>query len=548
MQTICEQPDELEARLVLADHWLEQEDLRGQFISVQCCLENSSVVDPAYVGLKRMEALLLPAMVEVWQQQAPCPVQGLTFRRGMVHGVRVAAHDLVNHLEQLFAWSPLRHLEITGATHEHLTLLGECAHRAPLIHLESLELLACSAEHSLECLFANKGLEHLQKLHVQAFQTTTLNVEQIFAQFAGKLSHLRLSDWEISPENIQALGRIPGVRHLRGLGFKGCSLMRTTWKTLCEHPAFSSLETMAMDGVQLDTRAMNVMRLAKAFPRIQSWSADLNRMDASALEELGKSVFFPRLKHLSMGGNPVQENGWERLMRALDSSDGQLQSLAMWNCGLHTGSAGLMSQCQAFREVTSLCLGNNRIGDLGLHMVMRSPYFEKLSKLQLWSCSLADKAGEVMRKAIPKPYLTSLDLSNNRVGDDSCNHLANCSFFGNLLELSLQGNNISDQGAVRFTKSKQLPNLVTVDFSQNKISPTMLSTIGETIRSRMPLKPQKGIRLATNDQSEEPIQASLVRGTTGLVRGTSSKKYPNVGPRQTARCGLGSGSKSEEKP
>src|SRR5437867_4536323 len=84
LRAIIEEPDDVGLRLIYAD-WLEERgDPRGEFIRVQCQLEELKEYDPRFKELKAREGELLAAHEREWFGELYGRMSGTTYRRGFV--------------------------------------------------------------------------------------------------------------------------------------------------------------------------------------------------------------------------------------------------------------------------------------------------------------------------------------------------------------------------------------------------------------------------------------------------------------------------------
>src|SRR5437867_9522836 len=90
LRAIIEEPDDVGLRLIYAD-WLEERgDPRGEFIRVQCQLEETDEYDPHWTELKARERELLAVHERKWLGALDGRVWKWTFRRGFVE--HISAH------------------------------------------------------------------------------------------------------------------------------------------------------------------------------------------------------------------------------------------------------------------------------------------------------------------------------------------------------------------------------------------------------------------------------------------------------------------------
>jgi uncharacterized protein (TIGR02996 family) len=112
---IIEAPEDDQLRLVLADALNARGDPLGEFITLQCALEDirSGVRGGDVRPLKARERELLALHRAYWHQQAAPFASHLEFRRGLPHVLHASAEELLRD-GGLTVLAPIRALELTG--------------------------------------------------------------------------------------------------------------------------------------------------------------------------------------------------------------------------------------------------------------------------------------------------------------------------------------------------------------------------------------------------------------------------------------------------
>src|SRR5437868_3256863 len=111
LQSIIEEPDNEDLRLIYADWLEERDDPRGEFIRVQCQLNRMEERDPGRPALLRREIEMLDQYQPVWLKVLPERLwPSIQFRRGLPEGIELAADDFVVHADALIRLGPLHHL------------------------------------------------------------------------------------------------------------------------------------------------------------------------------------------------------------------------------------------------------------------------------------------------------------------------------------------------------------------------------------------------------------------------------------------------------
>ncbi|MEC9019410.1 MAG: hypothetical protein VYE03_04550, partial [Nitrospinota bacterium] len=181
--------------------------------------------------------------------------------------------------------------------------------------------------------------------------------------------------------------------------------------------------------------------------QLEKLNLNYNQLHDSGAIELTHSNKLKRLKSIDLTYNPIEKTGkdaWKRFQ------------LTEWLKELN--------RTNRLSEV-----GAGLIGDLGVDVLLQSPFANKLEVLDLKNNDLSDKAVIALSRSVKLEKLVSLNLSKNNITDMGAKALAQSSSFGKLKKLDLNFNSIGDEGALAIAQSQNLENLESLKLGQNKI-------------------------------------------------------------------------------
>jgi len=139
LAAVCADPDDLAARLVYGDWLVEQGDVRGELVRVQCDLETART--PA---LEDREKELLDAYEKTITAPLARWVERAKLRRGLVEHIEIAGDTLAKHGAKIGAQHPITHLELIASNAAELAATA----RLPFVaHLTKLHVMGRKPKH-----------------------------------------------------------------------------------------------------------------------------------------------------------------------------------------------------------------------------------------------------------------------------------------------------------------------------------------------------------------------------------------------------------------
>jgi uncharacterized protein (TIGR02996 family) len=419
LQQICDDPTDIETRLVYADCLSEKGDPRGTFIAHHCELERMTGLEDRYAELaattRRLEHAHAPAWLADYLELAEVKstVYGRTkldalfnaeFRHGFLYRIAMTPQDIVAHWDWLREREPLQGIELRVDEHlpdEYHDLSQPSAFRTLKVS-PSGWFTANSVGDLLRW-----GLGHLRELDLSgcdlglAGAQLLINAETDLAEYfedwtpppplpEGQLERLVLHGTKLQDEPTRLLFVAQTTRGLEELAISQCML---TERATLEALAASPLEGLK----QLSIAGNNA--LGGQFDALAGWPV-LGRLESLALPQSATPndlrALFPEPS---------------AALRALDLSSAKAL------CAEPQTVAGAAS------TLTKLDIGTARIGDAGWKTLLHEASVGKLHELLANGCSLSDKAIEAL-VASPLDRLLTLDLSSNKLTDKGLSALA----------------------------------------------------------------------------------------------------------------------------
>jgi uncharacterized protein (TIGR02996 family) len=454
---IIAHPDDDAPRLVFAD-WLEEqgETARAEFIRVQVERSRLPEWDARQVSLRLREKALLEEHGAEWKGELPT-IDGVLwedFRRGFVATAIFASFaELAAKASACWAATPietvsvrwprrdepvatiepiagLRELCITGQVVDRREV-GRLADIPMLSTLRTLNIRNCNlGGEGFRRLLSSRHLGNLKALRVPGnaigrgavsplFDAASLtSLEELDLSEAGSYGRTRRygryrEDPVMEAPDVAALASWPGLARLRTLALSGNDARRDGLRALLRSPRAAGLK-------QLTFRA--------------------NGLDGQAMQEFGAAHKELRLDALDLGENLLGDLGAADL--ALAPCLSELKALELDRCEIRLSGARWLVNAPFLRTLRRLNVNNNSFGPEGLYRLLEKK----------------------------PPFLHTLQMVDNDLGDEGAAHLAESPASNVLLDADLSQNGLEDQAAQSLGKSKHLKNLLILRLPHNEIS------------------------------------------------------------------------------
>jgi uncharacterized protein (TIGR02996 family) len=186
-------------------------------------------------------------------------------------------------------------------------------------------------------------------------------------------------------------------------------------------------------------------------------SLSLGRLNTPALQTLCRSEHFRNLQTLNLMAQPI-------------------------------GDAGLAALCDSplANTLRSVALQNTGIGDPGIVALARSPLFGRMHGpcLNLMMNRIGDRGLAAMADAPGLLRFREIVLRENQVGDEGVAALANSPNAANLAYLDFWRNRIGDAGAIALGESPHLNNVVDLSVKENRVGESGMLALQERFGDR----------------------------------------------------------------
>lgn len=419
LQQICDDPTNIEARLVYADCLLERGDPRGTFIAQHCALERMTGLEDAYAVLaastRRLEAAHAPAWLADYLELAEVKstifgrakldaLFNAEFRHGFLYRIAMTPQDIVAHWDWLREREPLQGIELR--VDEHLP----------------------DAYHGL----SQPGAFRTLKVTPNGWFTAN-SVGDVLRWGLGRLRELDLSGCDLGLAGAQLLTNVetdlpeffedwtppPPLPEgqLERLGLHATKLQDEAARLLFDAVTTRALEQLVISQCQISERGTLEALAASPLSRLKQLSIAGNNALGGQLDALAGWAVLRQLESLALPQSTTPSDlralfpEPSTALRALDLSS------AKTLCAEPRTVAGVAT------ALTRLDIGTTRIGDVGWTTLLGEPSVGKLHELLGNGCSLSDRAVEALA-ASPLDRLLTLDLSSNKLTDKGLSALA----------------------------------------------------------------------------------------------------------------------------
>ena len=473
LQRICDDPTDLEARLVYADCLSERGDPRGEFIAYHCELERMSGLEERYAELaaatRRLEAAYAPAWLADYLALADVKstmhdrlrlddLFNAEFRHGFLYRIAMTPQDIVEHWGWLRAREPLQGVELRLQEHlprEHHHLAEPALFRTLKVTPNGW-LTANSVGDVLRW-----GLGRLRELDLSSCDLGLAGA-QLLTNAETDLADY-FEGWTPPPPLPERqLERL--VLHATALGDEGALL-------LFEAETTRALEELVLSQCRIAARSTLEALAASPLDRLRRLSLAGNNDLGGQLDALAGWPVLDQLESLALPRSSTPGD-----LRALfPTPSASLRALDLSSaravCAEPRAVAG------AAAALTRLDIGTSRIGDVGFAQLLGEPSLTKLHELVAGGCSLSDRALELLA-ASPLDRLLTLDVSSNKLTDKGLRALAAWPGLGHVTHLKV-GNNrkVTAAGLCALVDS---PHLAPTDFHVGKgVDGTTLAALRE---------------------------------------------------------------------
>jgi uncharacterized protein (TIGR02996 family) len=402
LDAITSNPDDLATRLVYADWLTEQGDPKGDFIRVQCQLEQLPIDDPQRDDLEVRQDVLLDRHRGAWVEELPKWVQDkvVRFRRGFPHCVEVTAGQFAKSGRALLKKVPLQNLRLSNLDESNtkaLTAMPELA-RMRALELWDRSLAPADAVKFLAApVFA--GLTRLgyflpagSSLLAVAACLACPSVQQLRELAVGSLEP------GVARLAAESVARLP-FPLLVALVF-GEPVRDAEVRGLCSAPFAARLSKLrfqwptGVDGLQALTEA-------GALAGLRVFGLGVSDIWSEESAELFKASHFRRVVELSLNYAGVEA------IRDLARSPmaGNLRILRLQHANQSPAGARALVGGHVFSRLAWLDLEGTFWNDAGAAIFAASDRFPNLRRLDLAGMSMTEKTLKALAESLHFPRL-----------------------------------------------------------------------------------------------------------------------------------------------
>lgn len=489
-------------RLVFADWLDEQGDPRGEFIRIQCELEQPHLTRGRARLLRIREKELLKEHRTDWLRPLanhPATNARWTFRRGFVEEVAIDTRDFLNLRHVLGDIFPLLHkLELRGLTRELVEMVANSSvleqlsylslpfHRGHIPEPEyegPREVLF--PEFILE-LFGSPHLLNLVSLNLTRSDLRPIGLYSLLTLDQVHLRSLNLGEYPFGTdmEAIQLLSGSSTMKNLQELSLAWANLKIQQLLMLTYSDYLKNLESLDLRGNRLcSERNMISLSALKRFPKLKRLDLRGCGVGNVGVETLVKSPLWSQFESLQLARNNIPDRGL--IAMASGKTPGNLATLDLQHNAI--GNAGLIALAKSpvLSAIPHLHLEHNQIGTAGVIQLARTKFGDRLRGVHLrGNHGIGEPAGIALTNAT-FPNLETLDLGGTQVGDETSLALVESEMALHLRTLDLTGTQVRETGAMALAGSDSLKNLEILDLRMNHLEANSVTALKERFGRRV---------------------------------------------------------------
>ena len=410
--------------------WLRRrDDPLGEFIEIDCLLEDISESDPRWEKNNDRWSALLEKHEKEWLQ--PLLEMGLSpeimsywptgmwYSYGFVQELDIDKPGILpERADWLFYAAPILHrLEFS---YDELDIVA-IVNVPQMEQVTSLDLGAVDMD--LEMLEALSTSKHLKKLR-----------------------ELELGNIKLDAEAAKFLARSPVIARLRSLDLSQCSFRGAGAEVLLSSSSLANLESLDLHYTKLD--AEDVERLAQSphMARLKRLSLESNDIGKEGLRALSTSPHLPKLESLRLGYCNI---GGEEIAPLISSPLlARLKTLKISANQLDNQALAKLANSEGLQGLAVLDLSLNDFDHVGAQALADSPHASSLEELDLSNCDIGPQGALALGNS---PHLLRtlkrLDVRSCGLGEEGARILAEAPTFAKLESLQAKRGDIGRVGA-----------------------------------------------------------------------------------------------------
>ena len=295
--------------------------------------------------------------------------------------------------------------------------------------------------------------------------------------------HLHVDQHRVDDETMQALFRCRELEFITDLDLNSCYVSDKGAQALADSPYVKNLRSLRLIHNHVGVNGVTSLANSANLHDLRSLDLSITWTNDDALNALANSKSLANLGRLDLSANQISSAGVATL-----ATSPLLKKITSLGVG-HIADAGAMELAKSphLENLTELNLSGNGAADFvtesGLAAILNMESLGSLRTLYLNHNQISTSGIEMLANTPKLSELRALDLNwNPGVGDDALTALANSPYMTNLQTLSMMGgrSHIANVGATAFANSKQLANLIKVDFRYNEIGDSGAQAIAES--------------------------------------------------------------------
>ncbi len=440
LQSIVEAPDDDTPRLVYAD-WLEEhgkgpaEIDRAAFIRAQIELAKLPPEErPADLLFQEGDPLRRHGVA--WAKPTSRITQRYEFGRGFVDKVTLNGAKFLDVADRLFAGAPIRRVRLLMVK-PAIEALCASPHLGRIAELD-LHSAALGAQRTV-LLAASPHLGGIREMNLGNNSVRPSGLAALGEADLGSLTGIDLNLNELTDASCKALARSPLMGRLKRLNLGKNAITEAGLRH------FEGVSNLALIDLDLSQVLGSGDRFARALAGGDCWGGlrELHlghtALTDAGLAALARAPHLANLRHLNLEGNRITDEG-----------------------------AIALAESPYLTNLAVLDLGRMDVGLKGARALAGSAVLGGLRHLAL--SVKKETAAEGAAELLARPelgQLTTLSLTETRLGPHHVSGLGEATHLNRLAHLSLQGSYFGDEGVAAVAAMPHLASLVSLDLRNN---------------------------------------------------------------------------------
>lgn len=435
LEEILAEPDSDVPRLIYADWLEEQGSPRGEFIRVQCELDQLDRLDPRFIDLKWRNDELLNAHGRDWATEFQQDFRKASYTRGFIDTITLKARTFLKSGNELFRGFPVKWLRlnyIRGTSQQW----AECDALQQLRYLDLAELKV--PETDMLGLLSSPHLRNLRGLKIGGYeQEFSSDIARVLAveRISGSLEELYFAGEESAIQSLLIeAGNSVGLPSLQHLKLKAFSYEGRVVSEELSRVPFGVLQELDVDGpvTVADVRQMVLLPVDR-LRRLR-----LTSVPAAGLDLLSEKMTLENVEQLELPYGDARLRAAQTLFRGEHLKKCHTLNAQVFSDFSSSGHADqfiqLLVSHAPLKALRSLRLSKLQEGHL--KMLAESPHLENLQALHLSESELSVEDLRALANSHLSTSLRSLTLSQMCPSPQGFRELA-AGQFSNLLQFGV---------------------------------------------------------------------------------------------------------------